>query len=180
MATPKLIALAAALSPLVEAFSPSAEASASPADHWVLPQGLPEGHNGGYSERLTAPAAGKQPHILMILFDDYGWADAGWHRGYTAPGGEHVPTTPEVATPNLDALVKAGIDLNRHYVYKYCSPSRSALQVRVRGRVRDRVRARARANPNPNPNPNPNGAAERAQPVPRQPAECGARHLQPR
>ena len=128
MATPKLIALAAALSPLVEAFSPSAEASASPADHWVLPQGLPEGHNGGHRERLTAPAAGKQPHILMILFDDYGWADAGWHRGYTAPGGEHVPTTPEVATPNLDALVKAGIDLNRHYVYKYCSPSRSALQ----------------------------------------------------
>ena len=39
-----------------------------------------------------------------------------------------MPTTPEVATPNLDALVKAGIDLNRHYVYKYCSPSRSALQ----------------------------------------------------
>ena len=64
----------------------------------------------------------------MILFDDYGWADAGWHRGYTAPGGEHVPLTPEVATPNLDALVKVGIDLNRHYVYKYCSPSRSALQ----------------------------------------------------
>ena len=60
MATPKLIALAAALSPLVEAFSPSAEASASPADHWVLPQGLPEGHNGGHRERLTAPAAGKQ------------------------------------------------------------------------------------------------------------------------
>ena len=56
------------------------------------------------------------------------WADAGWHRGYTAPGGEHVPATPEVATPNLDALVKVGIDLNRHYVYKYCSPSRSALQ----------------------------------------------------
>jgi len=96
---PLLFALAAAFSPLAEAFAPSA-----------------------------APAAGKQPHILMVLFDDYGWADAGWHRGYTAPGGEHVPATPEVATPNLDALVKVGIDLNRHYVYKYCSPSRSALQ----------------------------------------------------
>ena len=34
----------------------------------------------------------------MILFDDYGWADAGWHRNYTAPGGEHVPYAPDVQT----------------------------------------------------------------------------------
>ena len=66
---PLLFALAAAFSPLAEAFAPSA----SPSDTWVLPQGLPEGHNGGQRERLTAPAAGKQPHILMVLFDDYGW-----------------------------------------------------------------------------------------------------------
>ena len=97
-------------------------------DSWVLPKGLADGHNGGQHERLTAPVADKKPHILMILFDDYGWADAGWHRDYTAPGGEHVPATPEVSTPNLNALVKQGIDLDRHYVYKYCSPSRSALQ----------------------------------------------------
>ena len=58
---------------------------------WVHPQGLPEGHNGGFAERLTQPAGGKKPHILMLLFDDFGWADAGWHRNYTAPGGEHVP-----------------------------------------------------------------------------------------
>ena len=72
-ATPKplLFALAAAFSPLSEAFTPSTSLS----DTWVQPQGLPEGHNGGQRERLTAPAAGKQPHILMILFDDYGWED---------------------------------------------------------------------------------------------------------
>jgi len=65
-----LLALAAAFTPTAKAFS---SPSASPSDRWVLPEGLPEGHNGGQRERLTAPASGKQPHILMILFDDYGW-----------------------------------------------------------------------------------------------------------
>lgn len=72
----------------------------------------------------TAP----RPHILLALIDDYGWANAGWHRNYTAPGGGRVPGTPEVATPHMDSLVRSGIELNRAYAYKYCSPSRSALQ----------------------------------------------------
>jgi hypothetical protein len=85
------------------------------------------GHNGGFKERLVAPAAGKQPHIVMILFDDWGWAEAGWHRNYTI-GGQHVPATNEVRTPTLDSLVAEGIELDRAYVYKCCGPTRSALQ----------------------------------------------------
>ena len=75
---------------------------------WVRPQGFPDDHNGGFLERLTQPAhpEGKKPHILMLLFDDFGWANAGWHRNYTAPGGEHVPYTAEVQTPAMDALVR--------------------------------------------------------------------------
>lgn len=42
--------------------------------------------------------------------------------------GVHVPATTEVQTPNLDQLVREGIELDRAYVYKYCSPTRSALQ----------------------------------------------------
>ena len=80
------------------------------------------------AERLTTPSGGKKPHILMVLFDDFGWADAGWHRNATAPGGEFVPYTAEVQTPHMNALVAEGIELDRAYVYKYCSPSRSALQ----------------------------------------------------
>jgi len=95
---------------------------------WVYPQGLPAGHNGGFKERLVPTAADKKPHIWMLLFDDYGWANAGWHRNYTAPGGNFVPATDEVQTPNLNTLVHEGIELNRQYVYKYCSPTRSALQ----------------------------------------------------
>ena len=77
---------------------------------------------------FAAVCAAKQPHIWTLLFDDYGWADAGWHRNYTAPGGEFVPATAEVQTPFLNSLVREGIELDRAYVFKYCSPSRSALQ----------------------------------------------------
>jgi arylsulfatase I/J len=56
--------------------------------------------------------------------DDYGWADSGWHRL-----DDKDPST-DVMTPNMNALVKEGIELDRHYVYKYCSPTRTAIQVR--------------------------------------------------
>jgi arylsulfatase A-like enzyme len=34
----------------------------------------------------------------------------------------------EVQTPTMDGLVKQGIELDRAYAYKFCSPTRSALQ----------------------------------------------------
>lgn len=58
------------------------------------------------------------PHIVMMLVDDWGWADVGYHRD---------PPTKEVVTPNIDGLVKQGLELNQHYAYKFCSPSRSCL-----------------------------------------------------
>jgi len=63
----------------------------------------------------TAP----KPNILMILADDFGWANVGYHRN---------PPTNDVQTPNIDELVKEGIELDRHYVYMFCSPTRSSLQ----------------------------------------------------
>jgi hypothetical protein len=65
------------------------------------------------------PAEAKQPHIVMVLVDDWGWANAGWHR----PAG-----FAEVQTPNLDALVRGGIELDRAYAFKVCSPTRSSFQ----------------------------------------------------
>ena len=67
---------------------------------------------------ITAAAAPK-PHVLLILADDLGWANVGWHR---------TDASPEVQTPALDALVKEGTELNRFYAYHMCSPSRSSLQ----------------------------------------------------
>ena len=66
--------------------------------------------------------------FCLFYVQPVGWADAGWHRNYTGPGGTVVPYTKEVQTPNLNALVQEGIELDRAYVYKYCSPTRSAIQ----------------------------------------------------
>ena len=46
-----------------------------------------------------------------------GWADVNYHRNDT-----------EMPTPTIDALVKAGVELNRHYVHMMCTPSRASLQ----------------------------------------------------
>ena len=64
------------------------------------------------------PAAGKKPHLVFMLVDDWGWANVGYHRN---------PPTKEVVTPHIDSLVKEGLELDQHYVYQFCSPSRSCL-----------------------------------------------------
>ena len=74
------------------------------------------------------PSTSQAPHIVMILIDDWGWANAGWHRNTLGPGGHFIPATSEVRTPHMDALVREGIELDRHYVWAVCAPSRSALQ----------------------------------------------------
>ena len=70
-------------------------------------------HNGGFVERLIPPSAGRKPHILWLVIDDYGWAELSVHRN---------PPSPEVVTPNMEGLIHEGILFDRHYVYKYCSP----------------------------------------------------------
>ena len=67
---------------------------------------------------LSVQSLGDQPHIVFMLVDDWGWANAGYHRS---------PPTPEVVTPNIDSLVKQGLELDQHYVFKLCSPSRCSL-----------------------------------------------------
>ena len=64
------------------------------------------------------PAASTKPHIVMMLVDDWGWANVGYHRD---------PPTKEVVTPNIDSLVREGLELDQHYVFQVCSPSRSSL-----------------------------------------------------
>ena len=66
----------------------------------------------------SAHAAGSKPHIVFVLVDDWGWANVGYHRN---------PPTKEVVTPNIDNLVKQGLELDQHYAYQFCSPSRSSF-----------------------------------------------------
>ncbi|MFC1606957.1 sulfatase-like hydrolase/transferase, partial [Candidatus Latescibacterota bacterium] len=60
------------------------------------------------------PPAQKPPNIIVILADDAGWADVGYHGS-------------EINTPNIDRLVDEGVELDRFYVYPVCSPTRAAL-----------------------------------------------------
>ena len=56
----------------------------------------------------------EKPNILFIVADDLGWSDVGWHGGFSK-------------TPNLDKLVREGIELDQHYVQPVCTPTRTAL-----------------------------------------------------
>ena len=65
---------------------------------------------GGLVARFFAP----KPNILLILADDMGWNDVGFHLG-------------DVQTPNLDRLAKDGADLEALYVLPLCTQTRAAL-----------------------------------------------------
>lgn len=71
----------------------------------------------------------KKPHLILLLADDFGWANVGFHRN---------PATNEVQTPNIDQLANNGVIFDRFYTYKICSPSRSSLQS---GRLAQHVNA---------------------------------------
>ena len=62
----------------------------------------------------------RKPHILLVVADDLGWADVGYHH--------KKEQNREIQTPTIDQLVASGIELNRHYVHCMCTPSRAALQ----------------------------------------------------
>ena len=64
---------------------------------------------------VSAPlAASKRPNIVVIVADDLGWADVGYHGG-------------NIDTPSLDKLAEQGVQLNRFYTTPICSPTRAAL-----------------------------------------------------
>jgi len=55
-----------------------------------------------------------RPNILLIVADDLGWSDVGWHNGFGK-------------TPVMDRLVQEGVELDQHYVQPVCTPTRVAL-----------------------------------------------------
>ena len=59
--------------------------------------------------------AGDKPNIIVMVADDLGWADVGFH-------GNQV-----IETPSLDRIAAEGAQLNRFYTTPICSPTRAAL-----------------------------------------------------
>jgi arylsulfatase A-like enzyme len=63
---------------------------------------------------LPAEADAPKPNIVIIVADDLGWKDVGYHGGY-------------IATPNLDRLATEGLQLENWHVAPLCSPTRAGL-----------------------------------------------------
>lgn len=59
-------------------------------------------------------AVPSKPHVVLLVLDDAGWADVGYHGG-------------DFPTPNIDRLARGGVRLEGVYVMPQCSPTRSAL-----------------------------------------------------
>ena len=63
---------------------------------------------------LPAANALDRPNVIIMVADDLGWNDVGFHDG-------------DIDTPSLDMLAKQGVTLNRFYTTPICSPTRAAL-----------------------------------------------------
>ena len=63
---------------------------------------------------IAEAGAGSQPNVIIMLADDLGWSDVGYHGG-------------DIDTPSLDRLAAEGVQLDRFYTTPICSPTRAAL-----------------------------------------------------
>ncbi len=68
-----------------------------------------------WSPANVSPAAIEEPpNIVIIVADDMGWKDVGFHGA-------------EFPTPHIDRIAREGVELGRFYAMPVCSPTRVAL-----------------------------------------------------
>ena len=65
--------------------------------------------------QLTDQARPTKPNIVLVMTDDQGWAQVGFHGN------------PYIQTPNLDRLAYEGTEFTQFYVEPKCAPTRAAL-----------------------------------------------------
>lgn len=76
------------------------------------------------SQVTVSAGEGRKPNVIVIVGDDMGYGDVGFH------GCKDIPT------PHLDALAKSGVRCTNGYVTgPYCSPTRAGL---LTGRYQNR------------------------------------------
>ena len=63
----------------------------------------------------SVATADDRPNVVILLADDLGWADVGYHGGT------------QIDTPSIDRLAREGAQLDRFYATPICSPTRAAL-----------------------------------------------------
>ncbi|KAA0132983.1 arylsulfatase [Gimesia chilikensis] len=68
----------------------------------------------GFSHTGMA-AEGKQPNVILLLTDDQGYGDVGFHGNA------------QIRTPHMDELARQGMELTRFYCSPVCAPTRASL-----------------------------------------------------
>ena len=77
-----------------------------------------------FAVAAATPCTARQPNVVILLADDLGYADVGFH------GCRDIPT------PHIDALAASGVRCTSGYVSAaYCSPTRAGL---ITGRYQQR------------------------------------------
>ncbi|XP_053404319.1 arylsulfatase J-like isoform X2 [Mercenaria mercenaria] len=77
---------------------------------WKINKNVPN-HRDRY---LQAVVNTTRPHIILIVADDLGYNDVGYHGS-------------EIKTPNVDKLALSGVRLENYYVQPVCTPTRGQL-----------------------------------------------------
>ena len=67
-----------------------------------------------FQASATEPPGSEPPNIVVIVADDLGWNDVGFHGA-------------EFPTPHIDRIAGEGVELHRFYAMPVCSPTRVAL-----------------------------------------------------
>lgn len=75
---------------------------------------------------IVAAEAGDRPNVVLIMTDDMGYGDLGFHGN------------PQIDTPNLDAMAERSSLVKQFYVSPVCAPTRACLMT---GRYNYRTRA---------------------------------------
>jgi len=63
---------------------------------------------------LSAAGPDRKPNIVLIVADDLGWGDIGYHGS-------------QAKTPNIDRISSEGLRFDRFYVQPICTPTRATL-----------------------------------------------------
>jgi arylsulfatase A-like enzyme len=72
------------------------------------------GGRGWVAAAQDAPGTSPRPNVLVIVSDDQGWNDIGYHNE-------------RMRTPHLDSLAAQGVRLEQFYVHPQCTPTRLSL-----------------------------------------------------
>jgi len=65
-----------------------------------------------------------QPHIILIVLDDVGFADLTYQQANIDPEFQQMHPIP---TPNIDEISQQGIRFSQYYTSPTCTPARAAL-----------------------------------------------------